>query len=579
MSIKNIVKSPSLNSRLKVAAKNFPTRIAVQDEYKILTFSDFYSEVESLSERIKSMIVPNDHVAVQLPRGGDYIIAAYAIWHAGGVYLPLDDQWPVSRVEGILERSHAKLLIFKTDDAKHVELKALFAEDHKVEHIKDAPSYVIHTSGTTGEPKGVVISHASLLHLVDNHQVYIYKKYGLLEGAVALNASFCFDSSLERLSLVALGYSVHVISEKVRKSPHDLIAYLKKHDILNVDLVPSHAKVLIHSGLAGQCDALKLVIVGGEAIDSELWSLLVADNRVYINVYGPTENTINTTFCEVVGDTPHIGRPFDGVECILLSENGLLSQLNEPGELLVCGQHLSLGYYNAPELNARSFVEVSGKVYYKTGDLVKSTPQYGLQFLGRIDEQVKVNGYRIELSEVQHHLSLLPNVKYAAVTALKLPSGSGLLASVVFDATAEEGILPKLQILLAEKLPSYMVPDRWQSVDTLPLTENLKLDHKALIKSWKSKSSPDFIRDQIKSFSETEHKVLNVWEKILMRRDLSLDDHFFSSGGDSIAAMNLLVELNNLNLKKVSLGEIFKFPTVRMMANWLDREVARSEEG
>lgn len=573
----DVFSQPSLNSLLEITTRHYANRVAVQDERRALTFAEFSDEVGTLAARLQVLIEPGDHVAVKLPRGLDYIVAAYAIWQVGGVYLPLDDQWPSSRIEGILHRSHVRVLIHAPQAGQGIALTEWAAEPRAELPVAGVPAYIIHTSGTTGVPKGVVVSRESLLHLVGSHQRDIYRAHGVTEGAVVLNASFCFDSALERMALVALGYSVHVVSDGVRKSPHELVGYLRDHRIVNVDLVPSHLKVLLSAGLNEECDALRLVIVGGEAIDVELWRELVAGKAVYINVYGPTENTINTSFCVISGETPHIGRPFENVECLILDESGQRCPPGEHGELLVTGSHLSLGYYDAPDLTARAFITVDGLRFYRTGDRVQQNEQGNLLFLGRIDDQVKINGFRIELADVQHNLAQLPGVQYAAVTPIKLPSGQGLLASVVWHADVAGQSLTSLEALLSEKLPAYMVPDRWQQLDALPLTDNLKLDHKSLLSNWQrcqDQADEPVVGEPL---SATERQIQTLWQHILMRTSVSPEAHFFASGGDSMAAMALLVELKKVTPREVGLGDIFRYPTIRKMAAWLDTAVVDTE--
>ncbi|CAH6384529.1 non-ribosomal peptide synthetase [Pantoea agglomerans] len=569
--------SPTLNSLLETTARRFGNRLAVQDDNVSLTFADFIEKVGTLAARLRLVLKRGEHVAVQLPRGINYIVAAYAIWEAGGVYLPLDNQWPSSRIEGILHRSHVRVLIHTSQADQGLELTELPAETRAESPVAGTPAYIIHTSGTTGEPKGVMVSHESLIHLVESHQRDIYQAHDVTEGPVAINASFCFDSALERMALVALGYSLHVVSDQVRKSPYELVKYLRDNSIVNVDLVPSHLKVLLSAGLNEKCDALRLVIVGGEAIDTELWREIVENQAIYINVYGPTENTINTSFCEIRGETPHIGRPFKNVTCLLLNENGERCAAGDEGELLVAGRHLAQGYYNAPDLTNRVFVHIDGIRYYRTGDRVRQNEQGDLLYLGRIDDQVKINGFRIELADVQHNLTQLPCVQYAAVTPIKQPAGQGLLASIVWNSDAAEQTFTNLEALLGEKLPSYMVPTRWQKLDALPLTDNLKLDHKLLLNHWKNSQEQTGKTFDVESISATEHQIKSLWQKILRQPSLSPDAHFFASGGDSMAAMTLLVELKKVTPQEVSLGDIFKYPTIRKMAAWLDASSVQAE--
>ncbi|WP_423392349.1 non-ribosomal peptide synthetase [Burkholderia sp. LMG 21824] len=561
---------------LEQTAARAPEIVAVQDERRTLSFAALVSEIDALVMALRSSIAPGDHVAVRLPRGLEYVIAAYAIWKAGGVYVPLDDNWPNARIETILVRSNVRVLIHAGPAPAGMQVTALprnpavapIATD-----MADMTAYLIHTSGTTGVPKAVQVGHASLLNLVANHQRYLYRPHGVTSGAVALNASFCFDSALERMALVALGYTVHVVADPVRKSPHALVQYLRDHQILNVDLVPSHLRVLMHTGLATAATALKLVIVGGEPIDAPLWQELAASRIAFFNVYGPTENTINTTFCRIQGTVPHIGRSFDGVDCDIVDADGRRCATGIAGELWISGRHLALGYYNAPDATAKAFVERDGVRYYRTGDIARIDDSGDLQFIGRLDDQVKINGHRFELADVQHHLACLARVREAAVTLIRRPDSVRLLATVVLEAGPQAPTFTELAAQLSARVPGYMVPENWQALDALPLTDNLKLDHKALLHAWERTQQ---IAGDIDGASDTwrasEREIRSVWQRVLARNEFALDDHFFASGGDSIAAMNLLVELGVLTSGEVELNVVFKHPTVRKMAAWLDTQ-------
>jgi acyl-coenzyme A synthetase/AMP-(fatty) acid ligase/acyl carrier protein len=386
-----------------------------------------------------------------------------------------------------------------------------------------------------------------------------------------MNASFCFDSALERIALVALGYCLHVVSDEVRKSPHALVAYLRDHRIVNVDLVPSHLKVLLNAGLLKNAKDLRVVIVGGEAIDEELWRQLAVSPIAFFNVYGPTENTVNTSMCRITADAaaPHIGKPYPGVECHIVDEELQPCPDGEAGELVVSGMHLALGYYNDPELTARAFVTLDGRRCYRTGDRVKRDDAGNMLFLGRIDDQVKINGYRIELSEVRVHLAALPGVLHAAVTPLKQNSGHSMLATIVWKAEeTRHPALDELAALMRLRLPVYMVPQYWQEMDALPLTENLKLDHQALQAHWQEEAHSLAAFPAI-TLSRDEALVQDAWQTILKKPVAEIDAHFFSSGGDSLAAMELMLELERSTGVKVDLGAVFKYPTIRSMAAWI----------
>ncbi|WP_353500352.1 AMP-binding protein [Vibrio chaetopteri] len=313
---------------LKINVAKRPNDTAVTDQNESLSYSEFYDRIESLVKSIIAHSSPGAAVAVCMPRGVNFVVAAYATWMAKRVYVPMDDNWPASRKETVQALSDAELLI----DAEGVRVL-----NPKEKGKTDANhAYIIFTSGTTGKPKGVLVGHKAYENLVQEHQNKIYSPNGLASGNVAMNASFCFDSSLERLALVALGYSLHVLSDETRKSPQLLVEYVRSHNICNIDLVPSHLKLLLEVGL-GSVQSLKLVIVGGEAIDDDLWSNLSALDATIFNVYGPTENTINTTITKITGNEPTIGKPLKGVECVVVNEAKAVCADNEPGELYVRG--------------------------------------------------------------------------------------------------------------------------------------------------------------------------------------------------------------------------------------------------
>lgn len=561
---------------LENAAEKTPDAIAVQDGRRALSFTELCQDIDALSTRLQSYIAPGEHVAVQLPRGLEYIVAAFAIWKANGVYVPLDDNWPKARIHTILSSSHIRLLIQLNSDG--MQLTILPGDSSEKIVVAGDPAYLIHTSGTTGTPKGVLVGHASLLHLVECHQRHIYEPQDVTTGAVALNASFCFDSSIERMALVALGYTVHVIEDHVRKSPHVLIQYLRDYGIVNVDFVPSHLSVLMKNGIATTVKDLKVVIVGGEAIDPALWQKLSTSHIVFFNVYGPTENTINTTFCRIQGTVPNIGRSFEGVGCHIVDSQGRCCPIGKEGELWVSGKHLALCYYNAPKATDKAFVEFDGVRCYRTGDLVKLGASDLLYFVGRLDEQVKINGHRIELADIHHHLSSLPGVNQAAVTPIIHENGVRLLGTIIWEPGYESETFSKLAESLAERVPHYMVPDNWQSLDKLLLTDNLKLDHKALQRSWEqTQLVATKADDEAKTWRESEREILEAWKRVITHGGLTLDDHFFTSGGDSLASMNLLGELEQLVSGEVELTVVFKYPTIRKMAEWLDETRAYSE--
>jgi acyl-coenzyme A synthetase/AMP-(fatty) acid ligase/acyl carrier protein len=436
-------------------------------------------------------------------------------------------------------------------------------------------AYIIHTSGTSGRPKGVEIGHRSLESLVDSHQTEIYRPEGVGSGDVAMVASFVFDSSLERMALVSLGYTVHILSDTVRKTPDQLISYLVDRAIRNIDLVPSHLRVLVDAGLLTRATELRLLIVGGEAISIDLWETLAQADASVFNVYGPTENTINTTICKILpGSTPHIGKPLPGVECRVVDADDQPTPIGQVGELIVGGRHLAHGYVNDTSATTRSFRLIDAQRFYWTGDLVEYNTAGELVFQGRADDQVKVNGHRIEIPEIVNRLIGMPDVRHAAVTTIDIGGATKLLASVVWadDTTSDLG---QLKENLSEALPIHMVPAYWQTMAALPLTDSLKLDQPKIGETWRSThQSASIPAPRPPTQKEVAHEdnsqlellVHGIWQDVLKVPVPDRDSHFFAIGGDSLAAMNLIVALRTRTEVKVELADIIRNPTIRRLS-------------
>ncbi|EFP97963.1 non-ribosomal peptide synthetase [Vibrio caribbeanicus] len=537
---------------LKKHVAHRPNDVAVTDQNESLSYSEFYDRIESLAKSITGLSSYGAAVAVCMPRGINFVIAAYATWMANRVYVPMDANWPLSRKETVQVLSDAELLI-ESEGVRVLNPKQKGKTD-------SSHAYIIFTSGTTGEPKGVLVGHRAYENLVQEHHNKIYSPNGLVSGNVAMNASFCFDSSLERLALVALGYSLHVVSDEIRKSPQLLLEYLRDHNICNIDLVPSHLKLLLEVGLSS-VSSLKLIIVGGEAIDGDLWKNLASIDATVFNVYGPTENTINTTIKKISGNEATIGKPLGGVECVVVNDAGDICDKEEPGELYVQGCHLAEGYYNNHERTLEAFVMFQGKRSYRTGDLVKRSSNGDLLFLGRLDDQIKISGYRIELEEVRKAIAALEGVSEVAVSVVKnSANNSALLASVVSSQGGQINV-STLKNKLAQFLPEYMVPVLWQEVTKIPLTDNLKLDHKSLVESWGSRASEESKSPSAQNSDAISERVKSVWEQVLGQPNLACDTHFFNIG-DSIAAMNLMVALETHLGISLSLPDLFLHPTI-----------------
>ncbi len=548
-----------------------PDNIAVVDEVSEITYAELDRKSDLLATAlIKAGVSTDTFVAIMLPRRKEFLIAVFAVFKAGGAYIPLDSEYPKDRLAYILNDSDAKLLITTTNLLKDCQTEQYYPRekqlimddfdfnepyDHPVNHAQpSALAYMIYTSGTTGKPKGVMIEHQSLRANVEWHNDLLKITS---EDHCAQHPSFSFDASLDDLmSPLVQGAQLHILSSEIRHNMQEMNDYFYKHKIVGLAMSNQLGTEMLNNYQL----PLRYLMLGG----SKMLHVTTGNTSV-INCYGPTEFTVCSSYYILKQDDQHdnipIGRPVPNSISVVIDTEGRLVPQGTVGELCLIGRQMSRGYWKQEELTKKRFVDCSflkGQKMYCTGDLVRWNEEGLLEYIGRIDNQVKLHGYRIELDEVENKMTQCPGVVSAAVSVHKQGSIEYIVGYYTSEGNQE---LPDIQEALMAELPSYMVPSQLIRIDQMPLTHNGKIDYKAL---------PTPMMDHteaVKPETTIEKQVFDIISEQLNTGSLGVTDNLIFYGLSSLIAMRLGVLLQRCFNVNVKMGNIMKAPTIRAIAS------------
>jgi len=589
----------SIDQRFSAQAKETPNHVAVFFETHSLTYCELDIHANQLAHYLKTQgIKQGSYVAVSMERSQEMVVALLAILKTGAAYIPIDPAQPNKRIAAICDDAQPTLLLTQEKYAqKYVALSTqiISLNNHHIQNaLSHSPSnvpkrhyetddtaYIIYTSGSTGTPKGVQVSHSNVCSRLDwlQRTMHLSKHDKLLQSI-----NFSFDPSVyEFFWPITVGATLVVPKTGITKNPCALIECIEQHNITCMTFVPSLLRLFLMKLQKNQCSSLKHIICGGEILTPQLvqdFNTLIPMGALY-NAYGPTEATILATCfpCpkEPLHDVIPIGKALDDTPIYIINSNNQLQPLGIIGEICIGGSGVAQGYLNRPKLNNDKFIsdifsENSQFKLYKTGDLGRLQPNGSIEFLGRIDEQVKLRGFRLELEEIERAIQSSPDVTSAIVTFSETNNVKQIIAYVSPSQCDVENI----RAHISDQLPDYMAPNHFIGIDTIPITANGKLDKAALPQPNKVVQN----HEHYATATEMEQAVCRVWAALLKRSvtSLNLNTPFFDAGGDSLQAVELAIMLQEQFGGNISDTIIFEKPTISSLAIHLQSNSTRQQE-
>jgi amino acid adenylation domain-containing protein len=570
-----------------------PFAPAVSCMGKGVQYGELNARANRLARHLQALgVTQGTLVGIFMERSIEMVVALLAVHKAGGAYLPLDPAFPRDRLAYMLEDSQTGFLIAQGRLA--AELPPHAAEvvfiDHDwpeiarcgAENLEDSTAYdparlayLLYTSGSTGRPKGVEIPQRALV----NFLVSMQRMPGLARTDKLLSVTtLSFDiAGLEIFLPLVTGAALEIVSHAVAADGAALLAALQSCGATVMQATPATWRLLIGAGWQGT-PGLK-ILCGGEAMPGELAGQLLGRAASLWNMYGPTETTIWSTVYRVTtaeGIMP-IGRPIANTQVYVLDASGQPVPVGIAGELYIGGDGVAHGYLNRPELTEEKFVANpfagdSGARMYRTGDLVRYRGDGNLDFLGRIDFQVKVRGFRIELGEIEAVLDEHPAIRQAVVMAREDTPGDRRLVGYLVLAGTATPAAAELRTYLKEKLPDYMVPGVFVPLDSFPLTPNGKVNRKALPPpaATRVETSAHYVAPR----TNVERQVAAIWQAVLGVEKVGVTDNFFDLGGHSLLIVQVHNQIRRLFTTDLSIAQMFQFPTVEALASYLQQPPA-----
>ncbi len=563
----------------------YPDHIALVFENQSVTFRDFEHRANQLAHYLISVthIQPGDTLMVLLDRSIALILILMAIMKTRGAYIPMDVSLPAERLRLVLNDASVKIVLTAHNylpkiAAQHslcpllhsilciedVQKECLaYPTTHPVPGNANDPAYVMYTSGSSGIPKGVLVTHRSIVNTI----IWRKNNYEYAPGYVSMQIPpYFFDSSVTDIfTPLSGGARLVLIRDEERADLTKLRKTITTKGITHFIVVPIFYNMLLEE-IAPDLKYVKMICCAGDNFPDELIRKhfeRLPHVRIF-NEYGPTENSVNATAYELKPTSPKavIGKPISNVAVYVLDNHLSLCPIGVTGELCLAGSSLACGYLNRPELTAEKFVKTNlymqpSILFYRTGDLGRWCPDGNLEFIGRLDNQVKIRGIRVEIGEIENQLMKRDDIKECVVLVKQDEIGTQSLCAYIVPHTLPQLDQPAiLKEYLTQRLPLYMIPAYFLILEKLPLTPNGKLDTNAL-----PLPQPQLVNPCASPRNELEQKMVEIWEGVLGKEHIGINDNFFYSGGDSIKSIQILSRLNRAGYK-LAMKDIFQYPVI-----------------
>ena len=595
-----------VHEQFEAQAQAAPDEVAVSHEGASLTYGELSRRSSQLAHHLRGRGVgPESRVGVCVERSLEMVVALLGVLKAGAAYVPLDPAYPRDRLAFLVEDAAVSVLLTQTRLFGELPANAvadvvfldgdwerIAAEPETPPDVRVEPenvAYIIYTSGSTGKPKGVMVPHSALA----GYTGIATRAYGIgPDDAVLQFASINFDASAEEIypTLVS-GARLVLRTEGMLDSGRAFLDRCAEWGVTVASLPTAYWHELAGE-LAGDEDGevpaeLRLVIIGGErALPERLraWRERFGERVRLVNTYGPTETTVVVTLCDLPPVAEEdakrhvpIGRPTSNTRAYVLDPRGEPVPIGVPGELYIGGGGVARGYLDRPDLTAERFVPdpfgaEPGARVYRSGDRVRYLPDGTLEFVGRVDQQIKIRGFRVELGEIEAALTAHPEVADAVVVARGDDAGGPRLVAYVVPESGASPSVPELRAALKAELPGYMVPAAFVTLDAFPLTRNGKVDRRSLPAAEAARPEKESVYAAPRN--DVERTLAAAWQEVLGVEEVGLDDNFFDLGGHSLLLARLRSRLEGKLPRLLSVVELFRYPTIRSLAEYLTQSHA-----